>query len=90
MTTTVGPWEYDAEAGEVIAPKCGYQSSKGVCVVATVEPLDYSESAGNGALIAAAPMMLVRLTLLADACEAMGAGNLARLARDAIRVAKGE
>ena len=58
---TVGPWEYDAESAQVIAPKCGYQWVKGAPVVAEVGPMDYSEQSENGRLIAAAPELLEAL-----------------------------
>jgi hypothetical protein len=58
---TVGPWEYDAESGQIIAPKCGYQWQRGPAVIATVESLDYGESAGNGKSMAAAPKLIEAL-----------------------------
>ena len=53
MSATVGPWEYDAESMQIIAPKCGYQWVTPT-VVASIESLDYGEDGGNGHLIAAA------------------------------------
>jgi hypothetical protein len=58
MSATPGPWAYDAESGHVFAPKCGYQWTRGAPTVARIEPLDYGESSGNGALIAASPQLL--------------------------------
>ena len=69
---TVGPWQYDPEGGDVIAPKCGYQWAKGVCVVANVKALDYGEGTGNGALIAAAPDLLEALILLREEMKLSG------------------
>lgn len=65
---TVGPWEYDAESGEVIAPKCGYQWSKGAPIIATVPNLDYSEGDANGCLIAAAPDLLAACKSMLETC----------------------
>jgi hypothetical protein len=67
---TVGPWEYDAESAQVIAPKCGYQWVNGAPVIAEVCPLDYSEQSENARLIAAAPDLLNALeAMLAYAPE---------------------
>jgi hypothetical protein len=55
MKHTPGPWEYDAESEQVLAPKCGYQWAKGAPIICEVGRLDYNESGGNAKLIAAAP-----------------------------------
>src|SRR5262245_39159075 len=60
--TTPGPWEYDEESGDIIAPKCGYQWAKGCAVIAEVRTLDYGETTPNGKLLAKAPELL-------DACS---------------------
>jgi hypothetical protein len=53
---TDGPWEYDADASEVIAPHCGYHDEP----IATVSALD-GEGRGNGFLLAAAPELRLAL-----------------------------
>ena len=63
MTHTPGPWAYDAESGQIVAPKVGYHHVTPP-IICTIEPLQYGEDAGNGALIAAAPKLLEALKLV--------------------------
>lgn len=60
---TVSPWEYDQESGSVIAPKCGYQWTRGAPVICGIESMDYGETGANGLLIAAAPELLAALQM---------------------------
>jgi hypothetical protein len=64
MSRTPGPWEYDAESMQVIAPKCGYHWAQSVAVVAEIGRLDYDEPEANARLIAAAPELLSALNAM--------------------------
>lgn len=84
---TQGPWEYDEEAGQVIAPKCGYQWAGSPFVVAEISSADYQEDAGNGRLIAAAPDLLAAATWAANYIDTIvdpRALNVLQSLRDAI------
>ena len=68
MTTSKGPWSYDAESGMVTTRDTtgdwtANSGPKGITVVCTVESLD---GISNGDLIAAAPEMRDALRRLLD------------------------
>lgn len=68
MTTSKGPWSYDAESGMVTTRDTtgdwtANSGPKGITVVCTVESLD---GISNGDLIAAAPEMRDALRSLLD------------------------
>jgi hypothetical protein len=92
---TPGPWEYDAESEQIIAPKCGYQWTAPP-TIARIVSLDYDEDDGNARLIAAAPDLLEALRKIAAIEDKMFGGDWdeieeARMvARAAIARATGE
>jgi hypothetical protein len=59
MNATPGPWEYDAENQQVVAPKCGYHrgTMAGAPIICELAELDYGETPGNGAMLAASPAL---------------------------------
>lgn len=86
-THTEGPWEYDAESMQVIAPKCGYQGTS-TPVICEVASLEYGESYKNGLLLAASGDLLKALRDIevgantVDGCYSRNPGNFAAALRD--------
>jgi hypothetical protein len=81
---TDGPWEYDADSCEVIAPHCGYHDEP----IATVSALD-GEGRGNGFLLAAAPDLRLALRGLMDRMTERGNEEALQAARLALARADG-
>jgi hypothetical protein len=84
---TPGPWEFDPAAMQVIAPKCGYQSTV-PAVIAEVAVMRHGES--NGPLLAAAHVMRDALQTIEFALTfRQEYPSLVLLARNAIDKAEG-
>jgi hypothetical protein len=81
---TDGPWEYDADSCEVIAPHCGYHDEP----IATVSAFD-GEGRGNGHLMAAAPDLRQALRGLMDRMTERGNEEALQFARLALAKADG-